>query len=155
MIYCPSCGHVAHTRRAHFMDDGTKIMIAQCRNIYCSATFEASESFFSDSKDSGMEYISGKQRYRDSLTSASGSMKRPKRMLVTGYCCRRCKGLALSRTSRRLSQEVTERFMCARIRAVVWCLKRFRPSTVSLSARSRRTNWQNACMKNRNCRQYG
>ncbi|EEV7176888.1 transactivation protein, partial [Escherichia coli] len=20
MIYCPSCGHVAHTRRAHFMD---------------------------------------------------------------------------------------------------------------------------------------
>ncbi|EHP9798441.1 transactivation protein, partial [Escherichia coli] len=22
MIYCPSCGHVAHTRRAHFMDDG-------------------------------------------------------------------------------------------------------------------------------------
>ncbi len=43
-------------------------------------------------------------------TSASGSMKRPKRMLVTGYCCRRCKGLALSRTSRRLSQEVTERF---------------------------------------------
>ncbi|EKG0690027.1 TPA: transactivation protein, partial [Escherichia coli] len=26
MIYCPSCGHVAHTRRAHFMDDGTKIM---------------------------------------------------------------------------------------------------------------------------------
>ncbi len=46
MIYCPSCGHVAHTRRAHFMDDGTKIMIAQCRNIYCSATFEASESFF-------------------------------------------------------------------------------------------------------------
>ncbi|END4324739.1 TPA: ogr/Delta-like zinc finger family protein, partial [Escherichia coli] len=21
MIYCPSCGHVAHTRRAHFMDD--------------------------------------------------------------------------------------------------------------------------------------
>ncbi|MGC9770554.1 ogr/Delta-like zinc finger family protein, partial [Escherichia coli] len=70
MIYCPSCGHVAHTRRAHFMDDGTKIMIAQCRNIYCSATFEASESFFSDSKDSGMEYISGKQRYRDSLTSA-------------------------------------------------------------------------------------
>ncbi len=31
MIYCPSCGHVAHTRRAHFMDDGTKIMIAQCR----------------------------------------------------------------------------------------------------------------------------
>lgn len=59
MIYCPSCGHVAHTRRAHFMDDGTKIMIAQCRNIYCSATFEASESFFSDSKDSGMEYISG------------------------------------------------------------------------------------------------
>ncbi|EPX4369201.1 TPA: transactivation protein, partial [Escherichia coli] len=23
MIYCPSCGHVAHTRRAHFMDDGT------------------------------------------------------------------------------------------------------------------------------------
>ncbi|HAH3599237.1 TPA: transactivation protein, partial [Escherichia coli] len=24
MIYCPSCGHVAHTRRAHFMDDGTK-----------------------------------------------------------------------------------------------------------------------------------
>ena len=57
-----------------------------------------------------MEYISGKQRYRDSLTSASGSMKRPKRMLVTGYCCRRCKGLALSRTSRRLSQEVTERF---------------------------------------------
>ncbi|EQY79290.1 TPA: ogr/Delta-like zinc finger family protein, partial [Escherichia coli] len=28
----------------------------------------------------------------------------------TGYCCRRCKGLALSRTSRRLSQEVTERF---------------------------------------------
>ncbi|EKP3408670.1 transactivation protein, partial [Escherichia coli] len=25
MIYCPSCGHVAHTRRAHFMDDGTKI----------------------------------------------------------------------------------------------------------------------------------
>jgi len=28
MIYCPSCGHVAHTRRAHFMDDGTKIMIA-------------------------------------------------------------------------------------------------------------------------------
>ncbi|EAP7669519.1 transactivation protein [Escherichia coli] len=37
-------------------------------------------------------------------------MKRPKRMLVTGYCCRRCKGLALSRTSRRLSQEVTERF---------------------------------------------
>ncbi|EFW75182.1 transactivation protein [Escherichia coli] len=29
---------------------------------------------------------------------------------VTGYCCRRCKGLALSRTSRRLSQEVTERF---------------------------------------------
>lgn len=45
MIYCPSCGHVAHTRRAHFMDDGTKIMIAQCRNIYCSATFEASESF--------------------------------------------------------------------------------------------------------------
>ncbi|EER8431585.1 ogr/Delta-like zinc finger family protein [Escherichia coli] len=68
MIYCPSCGHVAHTRRAHFMDDGTKIMIAQCRNIYCSATFEASESFFSDSKDSGMEYISGKQRYRDSLT---------------------------------------------------------------------------------------
>lgn len=37
MIYCPSCGHVAHTRRAHFMDDGTKIMIAQCRNIYCSA----------------------------------------------------------------------------------------------------------------------
>ena len=67
MIYCPSCGHVAHTRRAHFMDDGTKIMIAQCRNIYCSATFEASESFFSDSKDSGMEYISGKQRYRDSL----------------------------------------------------------------------------------------
>lgn len=48
MIYCPSCGHVAHTRRAHFMDDGTKIMIAQCRNIYCSATFEASESFFSD-----------------------------------------------------------------------------------------------------------
>lgn len=72
MIYCPSCGHVAHTRRAHFMDDGTKIMIAQCRNIYCSATFEASESFFSDSKDSGMEYISGKQRYRDSLTSASG-----------------------------------------------------------------------------------
>ena len=110
MIYCPSCGHVAHTRRAHFMDDGTKIMIAQCRNIYCSATFEASESFFSDSKDSGMEYISGKQRYRDSLTSASGSMKRPKRMLVTGYCCRRCKGLALSRASRRLSQEVTERF---------------------------------------------
>ncbi|MCU7296074.1 ogr/Delta-like zinc finger family protein [Escherichia coli] len=110
MIYCLSCGHVAHTRRAHFMDDGTKIMIAQCRNIYCSATFEASESFFSDSKDSGMEYISGKQRYRDSLTSASGSMKRPKRMLVTGYCCRRCKGLALSRTSRRLSQEVTERF---------------------------------------------
>ena len=94
MIYCPSCGHVAHTRRAHFMDDGTKIMIAQCRNIYCSATFEASESFFSDCKDSGMEYISGKQRYRDSLTSASGSMKRPKRMLVTGYCCRRCKGLA-------------------------------------------------------------
>lgn len=82
MIYCPSCGHVAHTRRAHFMDDGTKIMIAQCRNIYCSATFEASESFFSDCKDSGMEYISGKQRYRDSLTSASGSMKRPKRMLV-------------------------------------------------------------------------
>lgn len=73
MIYCPSCGHVAHTRRAHFMDDGTKIMIAQCRNIYCSATFEASESFFSDCKDSGMEYISGKQRYRDSLTSASGS----------------------------------------------------------------------------------
>lgn len=70
MIYCPSCGHVAHTRRAHFMDDGTKIMIAQCRNIYCSATFEASESFFSDCKDSGMEYISGKQRYRDSLTSA-------------------------------------------------------------------------------------
>ena len=61
MIYCPSCGHVAHTRRAHFMDDGTKIMIAQCRNIYCSATFEASESFFSDCKDSGMEYISGKQ----------------------------------------------------------------------------------------------
>ena len=52
MIYCPSCGHVAHTRRAHFMDDGTKIMIAQCRNIYCSATFEASESFFSDCKDS-------------------------------------------------------------------------------------------------------
>ncbi len=51
MIYCPSCGHVAHTRRAHFMDDGTKIMIAQCRNIYCSATFEASESFFSDCKD--------------------------------------------------------------------------------------------------------
>ncbi len=46
-------------------------------------------------------------------------------------------------------------FMCARIRAVVWCLKRFRPSTASLSARSRRTNWQNACMKNRNCRQYG
>ena len=86
MIYCPSCGHVAHTRRAHFMDDGTKIMIAQCRNIYCSATFEASESLFSDCKDSGMEYISGKQR------------------------CRRCKGLALSRTSRRLSQEVTERF---------------------------------------------
>ncbi|EHX2184312.1 ogr/Delta-like zinc finger family protein, partial [Escherichia coli] len=110
MIYCPSCGHVAHTRRAHFMDDGTKIMIAQCRNIYCSATFEASESFFSDCKDSGMEYISGKQRYRDSLTSASGSMKGPKRMLVTGYCCRRCKALALSRTSRRLSQEVTERF---------------------------------------------
>ncbi|MGC4509281.1 ogr/Delta-like zinc finger family protein, partial [Escherichia coli] len=73
MIYCPSCGHVAHTRRAHFMDDGTKIMIAQCRNIYCSATFEASESFFSDCKDSGMEYISGRQRYRDSLTSASGS----------------------------------------------------------------------------------
>ncbi|MCF2034486.1 ogr/Delta-like zinc finger family protein, partial [Escherichia coli] len=35
---------------------------------------------------------------------------RQKRMLVTGYCCRRCKGLALSRTSRRLSQEVTERF---------------------------------------------
>ncbi|MDZ6680110.1 ogr/Delta-like zinc finger family protein, partial [Escherichia coli] len=96
MIYCPSCGHVAHTRRAHFMDDGTKIMIAQCRNIYCSATFEASESFFSDCKDSGMEYISGKQRYRDSLTSASGSMKRQKRMLVTGYCCRRCKGLALA-----------------------------------------------------------
>ncbi|NVG43745.1 ogr/Delta-like zinc finger family protein, partial [Escherichia coli] len=56
MIYCPSCGHVAHTRRAHFMDDGTKIMIAQCRNIYCSATFEARESFFSDSNDSGMEY---------------------------------------------------------------------------------------------------
>ncbi len=153
MIYCPSCGHVAHTRRAHFMDDGTKIMIAQCRNIYCSATFEASESFFSDSKDSGMEYISGKQRYRDSLTSASGSMKRPKRMLVTGYCCRRCKvhcqehrGVCL-----RKSPSV---FMCARIRAVVWCLKRFRPSTVSLSARSRRTNWQKACMKNRNCRQY-
>ncbi|HHW1056466.1 TPA: ogr/Delta-like zinc finger family protein, partial [Escherichia coli] len=24
MIYCPSCGHVAHTRCAHFMDDGTK-----------------------------------------------------------------------------------------------------------------------------------
>ncbi len=109
MIYCPSCGHVAHTRRAHFMDDGTKIMIARA-DVYCSATFEASESFFSDSKDSGMEYISGKREYRDSLTSASGSMKRPKRMLVTGYCCRRCKGLALSRTSRRLSQEVTERF---------------------------------------------
>ncbi|MGA5994490.1 transactivation protein, partial [Escherichia coli] len=53
-------------------------------------------SFFSDCKDSGMEYISGKQRYRDSLTSASGSMKRQKRMLVTGYCCRRCKGLALA-----------------------------------------------------------
>ncbi|MEG3690421.1 ogr/Delta-like zinc finger family protein [Escherichia coli] len=44
MIYCPSCGHVAHTRRAHFMDDGTKIMIAQCRNIYCSATFKTHES---------------------------------------------------------------------------------------------------------------
>ncbi|MGS3011940.1 ogr/Delta-like zinc finger family protein, partial [Escherichia coli] len=52
----------------------------------------------------------GKQRSRDSLTSASGRMKRPKRMLVTGYCCRRGKGLALSRTSRRLSHEVTERF---------------------------------------------
>lgn len=155
MIYCPSCGHVAHTRRAHFMDDGTKIMIAQCRNIYCSATFEASESFFSDSKDSGMEYISGKQRYRDSLTSASGSMKRPKRMLIPDIVVGDVKALRCQEHRGVCLRKSPSVFMCARIRAVVWCLKRFRPSTASLSARSHRTNWQNACMKNRNCRQYG
>ncbi|EMM5120507.1 ogr/Delta-like zinc finger family protein [Providencia stuartii] len=45
MIYCPSCGHVAHTRRAHFMDDGTKVMIAQCRNIYCSRHLKRVKAF--------------------------------------------------------------------------------------------------------------
>lgn len=70
-----------------------------------------------------------------------------RRELVKALHCQEHRGVCL-----RKSLNV---FMCARIRAVVWCLKRFRPSTASLSARSRRTNWQKACMKNRNCRQYG
>lgn len=46
MMRCPLCSAAGYTREAAYLDDGSKEMIVQCQNVYCSATFVTNESFF-------------------------------------------------------------------------------------------------------------
>lgn len=46
MMRCPLCGTAAHTRQVNYLEDGSKEAISQCHNVYCSATFVTSESFY-------------------------------------------------------------------------------------------------------------
>lgn len=46
MMRCPLCGTAAHTREVSYLEDGSKEAISQCHNVYCSATFVTSESFY-------------------------------------------------------------------------------------------------------------
>ena len=46
MMRCPLCNTAGHTREAAYLEDGSKEMIVQCRNVYCSATFVTNESLF-------------------------------------------------------------------------------------------------------------
>lgn len=46
MMRCPLCSAAGHTREAAYLEDGSKEMIVQCQNVYCSATFVTNESLF-------------------------------------------------------------------------------------------------------------
>nr|WP_241767209.1 ogr/Delta-like zinc finger family protein [Buttiauxella noackiae] len=43
---CPLCSTAGHTRETAYLEDGSKEMIVQCQNVYCSATFVTNESLF-------------------------------------------------------------------------------------------------------------
>ncbi|WP_064556187.1 ogr/Delta-like zinc finger family protein [Buttiauxella noackiae] len=46
MMRCPLCSTAGHTRETAYLEDGSKEMIVQCQNVYCSATFVTNESLF-------------------------------------------------------------------------------------------------------------
>lgn len=41
---CPECGQTAHTRSSEYLSPVTKLSYYQCKNIYCSCTFNTMES---------------------------------------------------------------------------------------------------------------
>lgn len=44
MMRCPFCKKAAHVRTSRYMSDNVKQSYLQCTNVFCSATFRATES---------------------------------------------------------------------------------------------------------------